>query len=93
MPSSYPSPISPSSLTNRHVIFTEKKRKIGTEEFHVVKDNENMLLISQKEAILLSSLYALNNLVPGQEPETGERLTLQYKSYETPKTNNSFKRP
>jgi hypothetical protein len=71
-------------------IFTEKKRKIGTEEFHVVKDNENMLLISQKEAILLSSLYALNNLVPGQEPETGERLTLQYKSYETPKTKQQF---
>ncbi len=71
-------------------VFIEKKRKIGTEEFHVVKANESMLLIAQKEAMLLSNLYAYNNLVPGQEPEIGERLALQYKSYETPKTKQQF---
>jgi len=71
-------------------IFIEKKRKVGTEEFHIVKADENMVLIAQKEAILLSSLYAFNNLIPGQEPETGERLTLQYKSYDTPKTKQQF---
>ncbi len=71
-------------------IFIEKKRKVGTEEFHVVKENESMLLIAQKEAMLLSSLYTFNNLVPGQEPETGERLALQYKSYETPKIKQRF---
>jgi hypothetical protein len=71
-------------------IFIEKKRKVGTEEFHTVKADENMVLIAQKEAMLLSSLYAFNNLIPGQEPETGERLTLQYKSYDTPKTKQQF---
>lgn len=71
-------------------IFIEKKRKVGTEEFHIVKADENMVLIAQKEAMLLSSLYAFNNLIPGQEPETGERLTLQYKSYDTPKTKQQF---
>ncbi len=71
-------------------IFIDKKRKVGTEEFHIVKAGENMILIAQKEAMLLSSLYAFNNLTPGQEPETGERLTLQYKSYDTPKTKQQF---
>lgn len=71
-------------------IFIEKKRKVGTEEFHIVKADENMVLIAQKEAMLLSSLYGFNNLIPGQEPETGERLTLQYKSYDTPKTKQQF---
>ncbi|MBK7764278.1 MAG: glucosaminidase domain-containing protein [Bacteroidetes bacterium] len=71
-------------------IFTEKKRRIGTEEFHIVKENETMVLISQKEAILLSSLYQFNNLVSGQEPLPGEKLTLQYHSYETPKIKQQF---
>lgn len=71
-------------------IFIEKKRKIGTEEFHIVKENETMHLISQKEAMLLSNLYAYNNLTPGQEPEVGERLSLQYKSYDMPKTKQRF---
>ncbi|HNF72145.1 MAG TPA: glucosaminidase domain-containing protein, partial [Chitinophagaceae bacterium] len=71
-------------------IFTEKKRRMGTEEFHVVKENENMLIISQKEAMLLSALYEFNNLQPGQEPLPGERLCLQYRSYETPKIKQQF---
>lgn len=71
-------------------VFLEKKRRVGTEEFHVVKENESMLLISQKEAMLLSNLYAYNNLVPGQDPEAGEKLVLQYKSYETPKIRQQF---
>ncbi|MEN9339052.1 MAG: hypothetical protein RIQ62_364, partial [Bacteroidota bacterium] len=77
-------------LKTNMFIFTEKKRKIGTEEFHVVKENETMLLIAQKEAMLLSSLYQFNNLLAGQEPSIGEKLCLQYRSYETPKLRQQF---
>jgi hypothetical protein len=77
-------------LKTNMFIFTEKKRKIGTEEFHVVKENETMLLIAQKEAMLLSSLYQFNNLLVGQEPGIGEKLCLQYRSYETPKLRQQF---
>lgn len=71
-------------------VFTEKKRKTGTEEFHVVKAGETMHMIAQKEAILLENLMAFNNLSDGQEPETGEKLALQYRSYETPKLKPKF---
>lgn len=66
-------------------LFLEKKRKTGTVEFHTVKDGETMQFISQKEAMQLQTLYAFNNMKPGEEPETGEQLTLQYKSYGTPR--------
>lgn len=71
-------------------VFTEKKRKIGTEEFHVVKAGETLHMIAQKEAILLENLMAFNNLTDAQEPETGEKLALQYRSYETPKLKPKF---
>jgi hypothetical protein len=66
-------------------VFLEKKKKMGTVEFHMVKEDENMLLISQKEAIMLSNLYAFNNMKKGDEPLPGEQLSLQYRSYGTPK--------
>lgn len=71
-------------------LFLEKKRKTGTVEFHTVKEGENMQFISQKEAISLQNLYAFNNMETGQEAETGEQLTLQYKSYGTPKLKPGF---
>jgi len=71
-------------------IFTEKKRKVGTVEFHIVKANESMLLIAQKEAILLDNLYLFNNMIPGQEPEVNEQLTLQYRAYGAPKLKQKF---
>lgn len=71
-------------------VFIEKKRRVGTEEFHVVKENENMLLIAQKEAMMLDNLFAFNNMLRGQEPEVGEKLALQYRSYETPRLKQQF---
>ncbi|MEZ5045849.1 MAG: glucosaminidase domain-containing protein [Chitinophagaceae bacterium] len=71
-------------------IFLEKKKKIGTEEFHIVQANENMHLISQKEAILLDNLYYFNNMIPGEEPYPNEKLSLQYKSYNKPKIKPQF---
>ncbi len=66
-------------------IFTERKKKMGTVEFHTVKEGETMHLVSQKEAMQLENLYRFNNITPGDEPETGEQLSLQYRSYGTPR--------
>ncbi len=71
-------------------IFLEPKRKMGTIEFHTVKEGETMQFISQKEAIKLETLYHFNNMKPGQEPDTGELLSLQYKAYGTPKLKNNI---
>lgn len=71
-------------------IFTEKKRKVGTVEFHTVQKDENMFLIAQKEAMFLDNLYNFNNLLDGQEPEIGEQLSLIYKTSTTPKIKAKF---
>ena len=66
-------------------VFTEKKKKTGTVEFHLVQENENMHIISQKEAINLDNLYSFNNMNRDEEPLPGEQLSLQYRSYGKPK--------
>ncbi len=77
-------------LENDMFIFIEKKRKIGTEEFHTVQQNENMHLIAQKEAIQLEQLLIYNNLLDGQEPEVGEKIYLQYQAPKAPQMKNKF---
>ena len=58
---------------------------MGTVEFHLVKEGETMQLISQKEAMSLDNLYQFNNLKRDDMPLVGEQLSLQYRSYGTPK--------
>ncbi|MBK8144374.1 MAG: glucosaminidase domain-containing protein [Bacteroidetes bacterium] len=72
-------------LENDMFLFTERKKKIGTVEFHLVKEGETMQLISQKEAMSLDNLYQFNNLKREDMPHVGEQLSLQYRSYGTPK--------
>jgi hypothetical protein len=74
-------------------VFIEKKRKVGTVEFHQVQNGESMLLIAQKEAMALDNLFAFNNIMEGQEPENGEQLHLQYKMVGTPKLKAKFLEP
>jgi hypothetical protein len=74
-------------------VFTEKKRRVGTVEFHKVQKGENMLLIAQKEAMELDNLMAFNNLLEDQEPEIGEQLNLQYRMAGTPKLKAKFLEP
>ena len=74
-------------------VFIEKKRKVGTVEFHKVQNGESMLLIAQKEAMALDNLFAFNNILEGQEPEIGEQLHLQYKMVGTPKLKAKFLEP
>ncbi len=66
-------------------VFTERKKKTGTVEFHLVKEGEDMLIISQKEAISLNNLYHFNHMQVGDEPLPGEQLALQYRAYSAPR--------
>ena len=72
-------------LSEDQLIFIQKKRKTGTGEYHVVKVNEDLKYISQKEGIQLSSLLKLNKLKSGMQPKPGEKLSLQSQRKQFPK--------
>lgn len=69
-------------------IYLQPKRSKGFEKLHEVKQGEDMRFISQKQGIKLSTLYKKNRMEPGEEPLPGERLCLQKKCKEKPKTRN-----
>ena len=58
-------------------VYLEKKQTLGAHATHVMKDGENLLLISQLEGIQLKRLMAMNMLNPNEEPVTGAVLYLQ----------------
>jgi hypothetical protein len=59
-------------------IYAEKKlRKAAVKKVHIVQEDEDMYIISQKEGIQLRSLLALNKLGSGEEPVKGARIYLQ----------------
>ena len=76
------------------LIYLQRKRKTGDNEFHVVKQGESLHDIAQSEAIRLESLEEYNMLQPDQEPAVGEQLSLRTKSGAKPrlalKTNYSI---
>ncbi|MFN8290355.1 MAG: glucosaminidase domain-containing protein [Chitinophagaceae bacterium] len=67
------------------LIYLQRKRKTGLNEFHVVKQGETLLDIAQEEAIRLESLMELNWLKDGEMPAIGEQLSLMKKSSATPR--------
>ncbi|HWR32543.1 MAG TPA: LysM peptidoglycan-binding domain-containing protein, partial [Chitinophagaceae bacterium] len=67
------------------LIFLQRKRKTGDNEFHIVQPGETLHDIAQEEAIRLESLKELNWLKDGEMPATGEKLSLKSKSSLIPK--------
>lgn len=59
------------------LVYIQRKRKVGANEFHIVQRGERMYDISQKEGIRLESLQELNQLFEGMEPAPGQKLQLQ----------------
>jgi LysM repeat protein len=67
------------SIVPGQVVYIQPKRnraQPGDKE-HVFKAGETMRMVSQLYAIKLESLYKLNNLKPGTQPETGTTLQLR----------------
>ena len=67
------------------LIYLQRKRKTGNNEFHTVQQGESLHDIAQQQAIRLESLLELNWLRKGEVPAIGEQLSLQKKSSTIPK--------
>ncbi|MBC7850594.1 MAG: LysM peptidoglycan-binding domain-containing protein [Chitinophagaceae bacterium] len=74
-------------LIQGQLIYLQRKRKTGSEEFHIVKAGETLYSIAQAEGIRLESLLEYNMLQKGMEPAHGERLALQKALTERPRLN------
>ncbi|HZG23598.1 MAG TPA: glucosaminidase domain-containing protein, partial [Chitinophagaceae bacterium] len=64
-------------LKKAQLVYIQRKRKVGSTEFHIVKENENLYDIAQAEGIRYESLLELNHLNGNQQPAIGEKLYLQ----------------
>lgn len=67
------------SILKGQVVYIQPKRNRAQagEKEHVFKTGETMRMVSQLYAIKLESLYRMNNLKPGTQPEPGTTLQLR----------------
>jgi LysM repeat protein len=65
------------SLPNGQLLYLQRKRKIGANEFHQVNDGESIYDICQVEGIRLESLLEYNHLSNGMQPAVGEKLYMR----------------
>jgi LysM repeat protein len=72
-------------LAQDQLVFVQRKRREGPQEFHMVLPGETLYDISQSEAIRLENLINYNRLQDQGEPAVGEKLYLQDKAPEMPK--------
>lgn len=64
-------------LTKDQLLFLQRKRRAGANEFHVVREGENLYDICQAEGIRYQDLLEMNQLSPGAQPAVGEKIYLQ----------------
>lgn len=69
------------------LIYLQRKRRTGANEFHIVAEGETMYNIAQSEGIRLEALQQLNLLTANQQPVIGEKLNLQTSVTTAPKFN------
>ncbi len=62
------------------LVYLQRKRKTGNDEFHIVQPGESLHDIAQKQGIRLESLCELNALSKNEKPAPGSRLQLKGKS-------------
>jgi LysM repeat protein len=72
-------------LTSDQLIFLQRKRKTGQDEYYKVLPGETLYDIAQKQGMRLESLRELNSLGPDDRPAPGESLTLRKKAVSTHK--------
>ena len=64
-------------LGKDQLVFLQRKRKTGANEFHVVKAGETLYDVCQAEGLRLESLVEYNHLQPYDQPAAGEKLYLR----------------
>jgi len=67
------------------LIYLQRKRKLGAEEYQVVQEGETVYDIAQIEGIRLESLLEYNLLKTTMQPAVGETLNLKWKVSQMPK--------
>ena len=73
------------TLPKDQLIYLQRKRKTGDNEFHLVKPGETLRDIAQEEGIRMESLLEYNHLQNYMQPATGEQLFLRRKAPATPR--------
>jgi Mannosyl-glycoprotein endo-beta-N-acetylglucosaminidase/LysM domain len=73
------------TITQDQLVYLQRKRKTGSNEFHVVAEGEDLYQICQTEAIRMESLLHLNRLNADVQPAVGEKLYLQSRAPARPK--------
>ncbi len=73
-------------LVKDQLIYLQRKRKTGANEFHIVAPGETLYDICQIEGIRLENLLEYNNLSRSMQPAAGEKLYLQGMSPSRPKS-------
>ncbi len=72
-------------LIEDQLLFLQRKRKLGAEEYHTVQQGETLYGISQSEGIRLESLLQYNFLKSTMRPAVGEKLYLQKEAPSQPR--------
>lgn len=67
------------------LIYLQRKRRTGANEFHVMAEGETLYDIAQAQGIRMEALLQLNLLNASQLPAAGERLNLQTPATVAPK--------
>lgn len=70
---------------NDQLIFLQRKRKTGANEFHIITEGETIYDISQTEGIRIESILEYNFLKYNMQPEIGEKIYLQTAAPSMPK--------
>jgi hypothetical protein len=73
------------NLLKDQLVYLQRKRKTGDNEFHIVQPGETLRDIAQEEAIRLESLLEYNQLKEYMKPAIGERLYLRTAAPSVPK--------
>jgi len=71
--------------TTDQLIYLQRKRKTGANEFHIVAIGESMYQIAQSEGIRIESLQAYNFLKGNMQPQVGEKLYLHQQAPAMPR--------
>jgi LysM repeat protein len=64
-------------LKKAQLIYLQRKRKVGNNEFHTVAIGETLYDICQTEALRMEALLAYNQLSAGMQVAIGEKVYLQ----------------
>jgi len=64
-------------LVKGQLIFLQRKRRTGANEYHVMREGESLYDVSQAEGIRMEDMLEMNQLAPDQRPAPGERIYLQ----------------